>query len=67
MEVPELPYTVQQIADLRAAWTRNTARIGLNAASFLDMIVSLPLVIFWQNAGTMLVGMALYRSGFVRM
>ncbi len=64
MDVPELPYTALQIEQLRSEWTRSLARLRLNAGAFLEMLASVPFVIFWQNSGTMLIGMALYKSGF---
>lgn len=63
LAMPDLPYTLAELAALRAEWTR-LGWFGANATAFLEVIVSIPLMLGWHTAGVMLIGMALYRSGF---
>jgi len=64
MEIPSLPYTVHAIGELRAQWTGFVARIPANAAEYLELLVGIPLTLFWHTGGVMLLGIALYRRGF---
>ncbi len=64
MEVPALPYSASEIELLRTVWTRSALRIGLTAESFAELLTAVPLTLFWHTSGVMLLGVALYRSGF---
>jgi uncharacterized protein len=64
MGIPDLPYSIGQLESMRAEWTRGLSRFGLNAELFLQSLVAIPLTLVWHTSGVMLIGMALYRSGF---
>lgn len=63
MGTPALPYTAAQLIQLRETWT-GLGRLAANADSYLGVLSAIPLALFWQTGGLMLIGMALYRSGF---
>lgn len=63
MEMPELPYTMAEIAALRGEWT-GIGHFAENAAAYLELLAGIPLTLMWHAGGVMLLGMALYRSGF---
>lgn len=64
MEIPSLPYSPAEIDALRELWTRSPARFSLNAATYLELLSAIPLTFIWHTSGVMLIGVALYRSGF---
>jgi uncharacterized protein len=64
MEIPDLPYTLQAIGELRMQWTGLVARIPANAGEYLELLAAIPLTLFWHTGGVMLLGIALYRRGF---
>lgn len=64
MEVPVLPYGPVEIDALRDLWTRVPERLVLNAASYIELLSSILLTLVWHTSGVMLIGVALYRSGF---
>lgn len=64
MEILALPYSPAEIDALRDLWTRSPARFSLNAATYLELLSAIPLTFIWHTSGVMLIGVALYRSGF---
>lgn len=64
MEIPALPYSPAEIDALRELWTRSSARFPLNGATYLELLSAIPLTFIWHTSGVMLIGVALYRSGF---
>lgn len=64
MEVPPLPFDAAAVAAAQTTWTTFPARISANASEFATMLATGPFMLFWHTPGVMMIGMALYRSGF---
>ena len=63
MGLPDLPYDEVALGALRDTWT-GWDRLGANLRSYAQMLVAIPLTLFWHASGLMLLGVALYRRGF---
>ena len=64
MEVPPLPFDAAAVDSARAEWTSLPSRLAVNAKEYAAMLAAGPIILFWQTAGVMMIGMALYRRGF---
>ena len=64
MEIPPLPFSPADVVALRGEWTTISSRFFANAAEYVELLVAIPLSLFWHTGGLMLFGMALYRRGF---
>jgi len=64
MQVPELPFNQEELAQLRATNSDLWARTVRNMTENTFMLIVLPFISFWFSTGLMLIGVALYRIGF---
>lgn len=64
MQVPDLPFSQEALAELRATNSDLGARTLHNMTENAFMLMVLPFITFWFSAGLMLIGVALYRVGF---
>ncbi|MEP4545259.1 MAG: DUF418 domain-containing protein [Saccharospirillum sp.] len=64
MQVPDLPYSQEALAELRASNSDLGERTLNNITENTFMLMLMPFVTFWFSSGLMLIGIALYRVGF---
>lgn len=64
MQVPDLPFSQEALAELRATNSDLGARTLHNITENAFMLMVMPFITFWFSTGLMLIGVALYRVGF---
>ncbi len=64
MQVPDLPYSQEALAELRARNSELGERTLFNITENAFMLMLMPFITFWFSTGLMLIGVALYRVGF---
>ena len=64
MQVPDLPFSQEALAELRAANSDLGERTLNNITENAFMLMVMPFITFWFSTGLMMIGIALYRVGF---
>ncbi|WP_157600144.1 DUF418 domain-containing protein [Saccharospirillum impatiens] len=64
MQVPDLPFSQEALAELRNANSDLGVRTVRNLTENAFMLMVMPFITFWFSTGLMLIGVALYRVGF---